>query len=464
MKNFIKNLFLSSDQYKYHSEAVIISCFYNPTDSQYRLNAFNIWYDSIQHLEHRIIELVIGDGEFQLPDSPFIEKIRTDTLLWHKESLLNRIIQKLPRKYKYVFWVDADVIFTNKRWLVDGVKELKEQMLIQPFEFCYHLDRDCIEPNIDTAYCEEVFWDDKRLVPQFWRSFAANWFTFGKHAENYEDIHHGHVGFAWGTRREVLDIIKLYDKALIGGADHIMADASVGQIPSTCIRKSFTEDILAVERWMLEFYNIINGRVGYVPGNLFHIWHGKLAKRNYLKRIQEFTPKAKHINQVDKNGLYTTKDKDVNDYITGYFNYRDVIDSNGDILPEFKNSNVPIVYGELDHTYNFEPKYADHSSFDFGGAKEGFGGAGAEGSYAQPDVVILKANENVIPTDTSLPALFYEPDNFKFMGSTVIDENNNDFFVLSDKVETNSVDITSNSNEWIETTNNWDSNDNNGLS
>ena len=37
---------------------------------------------------------------------------------------------------------------------------------------------------------------------------------------------HGHTGFAWGARREVLDQVPLFDRAIVGTADHIIAHAS----------------------------------------------------------------------------------------------------------------------------------------------------------------------------------------------------------------------------------------------
>ena len=61
--NFIKNLFVTSDKYKNHSEAVIIACYFNPENNPYRLIAFNKFYESIKHLNHRIVECVIGDAK-----------------------------------------------------------------------------------------------------------------------------------------------------------------------------------------------------------------------------------------------------------------------------------------------------------------------------------------------------------------------------------------------------------------
>ena len=125
MFDFLKNTFVNRGRYRCSSDAVIISCFYNPQNSPYRLLGFQKWYHSIKHLDHRIVECLIGDAKPQLPESEFITRVQTESLLWHKEALLNNIVKNLPEQYKYVFWVDADVLFVNQNWLVDSVEQLK---------------------------------------------------------------------------------------------------------------------------------------------------------------------------------------------------------------------------------------------------------------------------------------------------------------------------------------------------
>src|SRR4051812_40308794 len=125
MLDFLKNAFLNQGRYKTHSDAVIVACFLNPQNSPYRLLAFQKWYRSIRHLNHRVIECTIGDARPQLPESPYIRRVRAESLLWHKETLLNLLIADLPKNFEYVFWLDADVLFTNDRWLVDGVEVLQ---------------------------------------------------------------------------------------------------------------------------------------------------------------------------------------------------------------------------------------------------------------------------------------------------------------------------------------------------
>ena len=322
--DFIKNKTIYRNKYKTDYEAVIVSCFFNTTNSPYRIEAFNKFKESIEHLNHYIIECVIGDAKPQLSGKN-IHHVYTKDLLWHKESLLNKAISELPKKYKYVFWVDADVIFTNKNWFVDGAKQLKTSKIIQPFEYCVHLDQDRTQPTFNLRLYKELVDNPSMRHPKLWRSFCANYTLNGYLAsgdENYDK--HGHVGFAWGARREVLDTIPLYDRALIGGADHIIAHAAAGHMKHKCIQKSFTDNLDEINEWSIKFYKLINGKIGYVKGDLFHIWHGDIEKRQYLKRIQDFTPKTKKITKKDKNGLYVNDDAEAKEYMEKYFEHREV--------------------------------------------------------------------------------------------------------------------------------------------
>ena len=328
MSNFIKNFFINNFAYntgKYttQEEAVIISCYYNTEKNPYRLDAFRKFYDSIKHLNHYIVECVIGDAEPELPVEPGIHIVRTQDVLWHKEALLNNIVADLPKEYKYVFWVDADIIFTNQNWMKEAVEKLQINSLVQLFEYCVHLDQGEDSPSFNMETAKSLASVPDKRNPAVWKSFASNWAQEKPEAksENY-DVH-GHVGFAWGARRAVLDLCPLYDKALVGGADHIIAHAAVGQIPCSCITNSFTADIDAVNEWSKDFYQTVKGRLNYVSGDVYHIWHGDVAKREYLKRIKEFTPMAKTITEKDENGLYTTNDPTAKVYVKDYLSRRE---------------------------------------------------------------------------------------------------------------------------------------------
>jgi hypothetical protein len=327
MLDYFKNAVLNRNRYRTHSQAMIVSCFFNPQNNPYRLLAFQKFYRSIYHLNYRIIECTIGNSAPQLPHEPNIIQVNSDSLLWHKETLLNKLISELPEKYKYVFWLDADILFTNYNWLVDSVEKLQAGAnIIQPFEYCIHLEKNQLIPNasdpllnLATAGKTNKELDGKKKL---WRSFSANYVADERISADHQYDVHGHVGFAWGARREVLEKCPLFDRALIGGGDHIIAHAAAGQIPHPCITKGFGDNIDEVENWSNEFYDAVRGKIAYTHGYLHHIWHGNIADRQYLKRVREFTDKTVQIKERDENGLHIAKGRDK--YVRRYYQEREV--------------------------------------------------------------------------------------------------------------------------------------------
>jgi len=357
----IKNNTVFLNKYKTDSEAVIISCFFNPQRSKYRTSAFNKFYNDIKHLNHLIIEGVISTSTPELPETENIKHVKTESHLWHKEGLLNYAISILPKKYKYVFWVDADVIFDNKDWLVDGAEKLRSGFrFIQPFEYCVHLKQDTYDISNNDLWAIDEYLPNT-YSSNVWRSFSA---TFEQYktslANSLEYNTYGHVGFAWGATREVLDKVGLFDRALIGGADHVMALGAAGKLNHPSMLKSFTENLEEIDEYQVDLYNMVQGKVGAVPGVLKHIWHGDIEKRQYLKRIQDFTPRTKTITKKDEFGLYVAENNE-DSFVTTYMNHRDSIDD--DVLP---------VEEKTEHTFD-----------GFGGGSGG--GSGASGDYGTED-------------------------------------------------------------------------------
>lgn len=170
------------------------------------------------------------------------------------------------------------------------MKKLEAEFsIVQPFEYGIHLDKGFHPYQSDAldtmkVYCKFEPEAIPRADRRVWRSFAANYEekTFWEH-EEYD--FHGHVGFARGCRREVLEALELYERALIGGADHIIAHACVCQIGHSCIRKAWVdvEDQAAIEEHSVNLYARTIGGLGYVQEDLYHLWHGELKDREYLK-------------------------------------------------------------------------------------------------------------------------------------------------------------------------------------
>jgi hypothetical protein len=140
---------------------------------------------------------------------------------------------------------------------------------------------------------------------------------------------HGHTGFAWAARREIFGEIGLYDRAIAGTADHLMAHAATGQIEHACIERAFFGDSIKAHfsRWGKRFFEVVRGNLGFVEGDIYHLWHGELKNRRYLERTRElsrlnFNPSTDLI--VNRHNLYefVPERDDLRFWMREYFRHR----------------------------------------------------------------------------------------------------------------------------------------------
>jgi len=119
----------------------------------------------------------------------------------------------------------------------------------------------------------------------------------------------GAFGLAWAARRSLMDTHGFYDAMILGSGDRAMACAAFGRyqdaIASIHLNERRTEHYLA---WAQSYHAAVGGRVGYLPGGIYHLWHGDLADRGYKERHiafaeYDFDPARDLV--VDKNGAWT---------------------------------------------------------------------------------------------------------------------------------------------------------------
>ena len=84
-------------------------------------------------------ECAFGDDEFELAPSSSVFHFRCRDVMWQKERLLNLTIDRMPDRYTKIVWVDADVLFTNPRWIVETSERLDEVAVVQPFSHAVRL-------------------------------------------------------------------------------------------------------------------------------------------------------------------------------------------------------------------------------------------------------------------------------------------------------------------------------------
>lgn len=256
----------------------VVTCHYNPAGYVQRGLNYTSFREHLRALDVPVltVECVFGDATPSLPPSSEVVHVRARDVLWQKERLLNLALARLPRWVTKVAWLDADVTFDRASWADETSALLDRVPVVQPFETAVRLAAGATSDDGSSterfvSFCREVTRDPALL-------------TQGRYDP------HGHTGFAWAARRELLDEHGLYDACVAGSADHVMAHAFAGGLDSGCVSRIFgandahRRDFL---RWAEPVWRATSGRVGFVPGTLLHLFHGELRHRAYLERNRE---------------------------------------------------------------------------------------------------------------------------------------------------------------------------------
>jgi hypothetical protein len=93
------------------------------------------------------------------------------------------------------------------------------------------------------------------------------------------------TGNAWAADRRLLDYTSLYDRAILGGADKLIAFAAMGRHEEMDAYIGFSRahanDYCS---WSRRFHAETGGRIGCAEVDVFHLWHGDLRDRQYQAR------------------------------------------------------------------------------------------------------------------------------------------------------------------------------------
>lgn len=267
----------SADRYAVPRDLSIITCYFNPCGYSTKRRNFARFASILDRsgLQWLCVECAFGSGRFDLDESKRVLRVRAKDVMWQKERLLNLAVAALPATCTKVAWLDCDLLFENPDWAVATSALLEKCPVVQPFKWVVRL------PRAATSYHGEG---------DCWKSFAAVLkHDFDVHRKG--NFHrHGHTGFAWAARREVIATHGLYDACIAGSGDHMMAHAFCGDFKSECIRRILCDNPAHVSyfrQWAERIYSDVRGHIGYVPGTILHLWHGEMANRRYVERNQE---------------------------------------------------------------------------------------------------------------------------------------------------------------------------------
>lgn len=259
------------------TDVVVITTYFNPCGYATRRRNYDLFAEGIRQagVPCVTIECAFGDAPFELPATLDVIRIRSHTLLWQKERLLNLAASWLPRTCRYVAWLDCDILFGNPAWPDDLARVLRTHKVAQVWESCLRLERGNVagdKPDIAWSFAATM----KRKPDLL-------------NAGRYDA--HGHTGYGWAMRREIFDQVGLYECAVSGSADHFMAHAIFGDY-NFCVTNALKRDARQIDHlraWGERFHALVQGSLGVVPGQIQHLWHGDAVDRRYFLRMHDIT-------------------------------------------------------------------------------------------------------------------------------------------------------------------------------
>ena len=211
------------------------------------------------------IRIIVSEYGNSLPALPVYKHFRFEkkNIIWIKENLVNMAVARLPRDWQYMAWIDADIKFLNKNWVLDTTNELEKNDVVQLFQTAVNLGPTGESMKIDKSF---GYMHARSGTPLIKNDRYGFW----------------HPGYAWAVRRSAWDTMGgLVDWAILGSADRHMAMAWIDKVDM-----SYPGNIHPNYKAMLKEYELLckGFRVSFVPGTILHYWHGSMENRQYRER------------------------------------------------------------------------------------------------------------------------------------------------------------------------------------
>jgi hypothetical protein len=226
-------------------------------------------------------------------------RIKSDSVLFHKERLCYLLEKQVPKKYNKLLFLDADILFENPLWYDDISKALDTFEVVHPFQTAKWLD---------LTYTKVIRQGESVMVNE----------------QNKVKINtECHVGFGWAFQREWFNRIGFYQYCIIGSGDSLSTMAWFKQMPERLISDVNSKYEMPAYSAFLKSINRIP-KITNVKGVIYHLFHGSIANRNYYNRHSIFKDVAdlRDILRVDESGLFEITDPEIAQKVMDYFKAR----------------------------------------------------------------------------------------------------------------------------------------------
>lgn len=253
-----------------------IAVLFNPVGYRSRWENYCHFRDRLvkQHVPLLTVELAFPGQNHALSKARDVLHLRSESILWQKERMLNYAISRLPDECRHFAWIDVDVLLPDG-WVEMTLKKLESVEFVQLFQGVRHL-----QPG-ESRYGGEVR-DRKLGIVWQNKTFGEDWARM----RTEKTLLHAEPGFAWAARREVFDSSEgIYDRLICGSADNFLTDCLLDGFSIRNYDQKFTPPMQRdMFDWKRRFVQNGPRTVDYLPLDIDHLWHGVLKHRGYSAR------------------------------------------------------------------------------------------------------------------------------------------------------------------------------------
>ena len=271
-------------------------CFviFNPAKSKRILMNYLYVANRLREFPCFTLELLFEDNE---PEIPNAFHVRSESYMFHKERMCRVLERKLPRTYKKIVFMDADLFYVGTQWYYDMSRALDRYQVVQGFEQCHWLD---------LTYKNIMLSRPTALL-----------------SKTKEYSHEFHPGFVWGFQRDWFRKIGFFDWCVSGSGDTLSTAAWMNQ----SFNKWFTALPLSVKKAYEEYRQNPLPSISYLENtHIFHLYHGTRENRKYVDRHKPFhiARDIRNMLRDNKDGVFEWRDRNKwNPIFIEYFNSRD---------------------------------------------------------------------------------------------------------------------------------------------
>jgi hypothetical protein len=264
------------------------------------LNDFRHHMQQSPNVVLHVGELAYGDRPFEVTsgDNPLDVQMRTNHELFHKENILNAVIQKFPPNWRYGAWIDGDFTMTRHDWALEAIHQLQHYDFVQLFSSYMDLSGRTYSTGMrplraNNSFAYNYIQSGFRLPTGYsdggWKKMKEEQIPY----HGSMDVGRGGLlpvgatGGAWAFRKTSFDAVgQLLDPCILGHGDWFMAFGLVAEEAPDVGMPKYSEGYKRViSEWQRNAARL-KKNIGYIDNFAIHHFHGSKLRRFYSQRYQ----------------------------------------------------------------------------------------------------------------------------------------------------------------------------------